>query len=183
MHNRRKPYEKYKEDRHPRPRRGFSAIRAKLLSGRTQVAPTIGIFYQCFKIRTPTMPSPTRRRGTAPAVDEVLEFNRWQNGRTQFAPTIGIFYQCFKIPTPTKPFPKTKIRRMICGFLCHIVLLYKYSSVFFIVFPCHIQGQPSVFIACFVIRAYENIVFPAAFGADVSDRFFCRNGQSFAFTA
>ena len=34
-------------------------------------------FYQCFKIRTPTMPSPTRRRGTAPAVDEVLEFNRW----------------------------------------------------------------------------------------------------------
>ena len=44
MHNRRKPYEKYKEDRHPRPRRGFSAIRAKLLSGRTQFAPTIGFF-------------------------------------------------------------------------------------------------------------------------------------------
>ena len=50
-----------------------------LIIGRANtVRPYDWICYHCFKIRTPTMPSPTRRRGTAPAVDEVVEFNKWQ---------------------------------------------------------------------------------------------------------
>ena len=75
MHNRRKPYEKYKEDRHPRPRRGFSAIRAKLLSGRTQFAPTVGnfiIYLESAPQQTPPLP---KGRGTVEDGGGILEFN------------------------------------------------------------------------------------------------------------
>ena len=49
-----------------------------LIVGRANtVRPYDWIFYHLFEIRTPTMPSPLRRRGTAPAVVEVLKFNGW----------------------------------------------------------------------------------------------------------
>ena len=43
-------------------------------NGRTQFAPTVGNFINVLKSAPQQMPSPTRRRGTAPAVDEVVEF-------------------------------------------------------------------------------------------------------------
>ena len=83
------------------------------------VRPYDWICYHCFKIRPPTMPSPFRRRGTAPAVDEVLELHQWQKQQYRRAgacscrlvwnliigrantvrPYDWIFYQWLKIPT------------------------------------------------------------------------------------
>ena len=71
------------------------------------VRPYDWIFYQWLKICTQHKPSPIRRRGTASAVDEVVELNWWRNGRTQFAPTIGFFVIVLKsapqqMPSPTR---------------------------------------------------------------------------------